>query len=296
MMIKNIAMISIIYFIYACANPIEKEKNSSDGNNSLLPNLDLQDGIEVVTWNIENFPKLGQRTIDSVASIITSLNADIYCLQEISNMAMFTDLAEILDEYSYVASDATEYLNLVVLYKKNQFIVRNQSSLFTDNMYEFAYRPPLRIEMTFLGQNAIDFTLINMHLKCCDNGFNRRVASSDILYDYLNSSVQAGILNHIVVGDWNDDISDPYSENSFNIFLDDTENYKYVTYENALSGTNIHDSYPSYPSFIDHIMISKDLFDESGDGDVQTLRLGDYISGYDEIISDHRPVVWRFTP
>jgi exonuclease III len=295
-MIKNIVMISIIYFIYACANPIEKEKNSSDGNNSLLPNLDLQDGIEVVTWNIENFPKLGQRTIDSVASIITSLNADIYCLQEISNMAMFTDLAEILDEYSYVASDATEYLNLVVLYKKNQFIVRNQSSLFTDNMYEFAYRPPLRIEMTFLGQNAIDFTLINMHLKCCDNGFNRRVASSDILYDYLNSSVQAGILNHIVVGDWNDDISDPYSENSFNIFLDDTENYKYVTYENALSGTNIHDSYPSYPSFIDHIMISKDLFDESGDGDVQTLRLGDYISGYDEIISDHRPVVWRFTP
>ena len=296
MMIKNIVMISIIYFIYACANPIEKEKNSSDGNNSLLPNLDLQDGVEVVTWNIENFPKLGQRTIDSVASIITSLNADIYCLQEISSMAMFTDLAEILDEYSYVASDATEYLNLVVLYKKNQFIVRNQSSLFTDNMYEFAYRPPLRIEMTFLGQNAIDFTLINMHLKCCDNGFNRRVASSDILYDYLNSSVQAGILNHIVVGDWNDDISDPYSENSFNIFLDDTENYKYVTYENALSGTNIHDSYPSYPSFIDHIMISKDLFDESGDGDVQTLRLGDYISGYDEIISDHRPVVWRFTP
>ena len=296
MMIKNIVMISIIYFIYACANPIEKEKNSSDGNNSLLPNLDLQDGIEVVTWNIENFPKLGQRTIDSVASIITSLNADIYCLQEISSMAMFTDLVEILDEYSYVASDATEYLNLVVLYKKNKFIVRNQSSLFTDNMYEFAYRPPLRIEMTFLGQNAIDFTLINMHLKCCDNGFNRRVASSDILYDYLNSSVQAGILNHIVVGDWNDDISDPYSENSFNIFLDDTENYKYVTYENALSGTNIHDSYPSYPSFIDHIMISKDLFDEFGDGDVQTLRLGDYISGYDEIISDHRPVVWRFTP
>ena len=296
MMIKNIVMISIIYFIYACANPIEKEKNSSDGNNSLLPNLDLQDGIEVVTWNIENFPKLGQRTIDSVASIITSLNADIYCLQEISSMAMFTDLVEILDEYSYVASDATEYLNLVVLYKKNKFIVRNQSSLFTDNMYEFAYRPPLRIEMTFLGQNAIDFTLINMHLKCCDNGFNRRVASSDILYDYLNSSIQAGILNHIVVGDWNDDISDPYSENSFNIFLDDTENYKYVTYENALSGTNIHDSYPSYPSFIDHIMISKDLFDEFGDGDVQTLRLGDYISGYDEIISDHRPVVWRFTP
>ena len=71
---------------------------------------------------------------------------------------------------------------------------------------------------------------------------------------------------------------------------------KEVQYENALSNSNIHDSYPSYPSFIDHIMISSDLFEEDENGDVQTIRLGDYIAGYDEIISDHRPVVWRFTP
>lgn len=292
---KNIFTLCTLYLIFSCANPVEKETLNTP-TESLLPNLDIENGIEIVTWNIEQFPKLGQRTIDSVASIITSLNADIYCLQEISDLSKFIDLVEILDGYSYVESNATEYLNLVVLYKNNQFLVRNQSDLFTDSMYDFASRPPLRIEMTFTGENPIDFTLINMHLKCCDNGFNRRVASANILYDYLNSSIQAGVVNHIIVGDWNDDISDQYSENSFNIFLDDTENYKYVTYENAHSGTNIHDSYPSYPSFIDHIMISKDLFDEAENGDVQTIRLGDYLSGYDQIISDHRPVVWRFTP
>ena len=296
-MIKNIITLCFLYLVFSCANPIEKEANDS-GNDSLLPDLNLEDGIEVVTWNIEQFPKLGQRTIDSVANIITSLNADIYCLQEISNLSMFLVLVEILDGYSYVASDATEYLNLVVLYKEDQFVVRNQSNLFTDYMYEFAYRPPLRLEMTFLGQNAIDFTLINMHLKCCDsgNGFDRRKASSGILYDYLNLSVEAGVVNHIVVGDWNDDLSDMYSENSFNIFLDDTDNYKYVNYDYANSGYNTAVSYPSYPSFIDHIMISKDLFEEADNGDIQTIRLGDYISGYDQIISDHRPVVWRFTP
>lgn len=292
---KNIFTLCTLYLIFSCANPVEKETLNTP-TESLLPNLDIENGIEIVTWNIEQFPKLGQRTIDSVASIITSLNADIYCLQEISDLSKFIDLVEILDGYSYVESNATEYLNLVVLYKNNQFLVRNQSDLFTDSMYDFASRPPLRIEMTFTGENPIDFTLINMHLKCCDNGFNRRVSSANILYDYLNSSIQAGVVNHIIVGDWNDDISDQYSENSFNIFLDDTENYKYVTYENAHSGTNIHDSYPSYPSFIDHIMISKDLFDEAENGDVQTIRLGDYLSGYDQIISDHRPVVWRFTP
>lgn len=296
-MIKNIITLCFLYLVFSCANPIEKEANDS-GNDSLLPDLNLEDGIEVVTWNIEQFPKLGQRTIDSVANIITSLNADIYCLQEISNLSMFLVLVEILDGYSYVASDATEYLNLVVLYKEDQFVVRNQSNLFTDYMYEFAYRPPLRLEMTFLGQNAIDFTLINMHLKCCDsgNGFDRRKASSSILYDYLNLSVEAGVVNHIVVGDWNDDLSDMYSENSFNIFLDDTDNYKYVNYDYANSGYNTAVSYPSYSSFIDHIMISKDLFEEADNGDIQTIRLGDYISGYDQIISDHRPVVWRFTP
>ena len=296
-MIKNIITLCFLYLVFSCAIPVEKEANES-GNDSLLPDLNLEDGIEVVTWNIEQFPKLGQRTIDSVANIITSLNADIYCLQEISNLSMFLVLVEILDGYSYVASDATEYLNLVVLYKEDQFVVRNQSNLFTDYMYEFAYRPPLRLEMTFLGQNAIDFTLINMHLKCCDsgNGFDRRKASSGILYDYLNLSVEAGVVNHIVVGDWNDDLSDMYSENSFNIFLDDTDNYKYVNYDYANSGYNTAVSYPSYPSFIDHIMISKDLFEEADNGDIQTIRLGDYISGYDQIISDHRPVVWRFTP
>ena len=294
-MIKNIITLCFLYLVFSCANPIEKGVSDS-GNDSLLPDLNLEDGIEVVTWNIEQFPKLGQRTIDSVANIITSLNADIYCLQEISNMSMFLELVEILDGYSYVASNATEYLNLVVLYKNNQFVIRNQSNLFTDNMYEFAYRPPLRLEMTFLGENAIDFTLINMHLKCCDNGFNRRIASSSVLYDYLNLSVEAGVVNHIVVGDWNDDISDPYNENSFNIFLDDSDNYKYVNYDYANSGYIIAVSYPNYPSFIDHIMISKDLFEQAGNGDIQTIRLGDYISGYDQIISDHRPVVWRFTP
>ena len=281
---------------FSCASPTEQENINSGSSVELLPDLNLENGIEIVTWNIEFFPKLGQRTMDSVQKIIKTLNADIYCLQEISSRNSFEELAESLTEYDFVISEDTDYLNLVVLYKKNDFVVRSQSSLFTNSVYEFAYRPPLRLEMTYLGQNAFDFTLINMHLKCCNNGYDRRKASVDILYDYLNNSVQSGIVNHIVVGDWNDDISDSYNQNSFNIFLEDNDNYRYVTYDNAHSNTNIYDSFPSYPSFIDHIMISADLFEKEDSGDVQTIRLGDYISGYDEIISDHRPVVWRFVP
>ena len=290
--------ITCIFSFFSCASVVEKEDVDSNSSTSLLSDLNLDNGIEVVTWNIEFFPKQGQRTIDSVYNIITSLNADIYCLQEIHNINLFKNLAEDLIEYDYVISEDTDYLNLVVLYKKNNFVVRSQASLFIDSMYEFASRPPLRLEMTYTGENPIDFTLINMHLKCCNDGFTRRVQSSEILYEYLKNSVQLGYVNHIIVGDWNDDISDSYSQNSFNIFLEDQDTFKFVTYENAHSSSNTYDSFPGFGngSFIDHIMISSDLFEEFENGDVQTLRLGDYISGYDEIISDHRPVVWRFTP
>ena len=290
--------ITCIFLFFSCASVVEKEDVDSNSSTSLLSDLNLDNGIEVVTWNIEFFPKQGQRTIDSVYNIITSLNADIYCLQEIHNINSFINLAEDLIEYDYVISEDTDYLNLVVLYKKNNFVVRSQASLFIDSMYEFASRPPLRLEMTYTGENPIDFTLINMHLKCCNDGFTRRVQSSEILYEYLKNSVQLGYVNHIIVGDWNDDISDSYSQNSFNIFLEDQDTFKFVTYENAHSSSNTYDSFPGFGngSFIDHIMISSDLFEEFENGDVQTLRLGDYISGYDEIISDHRPVVWRFTP
>ena len=290
--------ITCIFLFFSCASVVEKEDVDSNSSTSLLSDLNLDNGIEVVTWNIEFFPKQAQRTIDSVYNIITSLNADIYCLQEIHNINSFINLAEDLIEYDYVISEDTDYLNLVVLYKKNNFVVRSQASLFIDSMYEFASRPPLRLEMTYTGENPIDFTLINMHLKCCNDGFTRRVQSSEILYEYLKNSVQLGYVNHIIVGDWNDDISDSYSQNSFNIFLEDQDTFKFVTYENAHSSSNTYDSFPGFGngSFIDHIMISSDLFEEFENGDVQTLRLGDYISGYDEIISDHRPVVWRFTP
>ena len=94
--------ITCIFSFFSCASVVEKEDVDSNSSTSLLSDLNLDNGIEVVTWNIEFFPKQGQRTIDSVYNIITSLNADIYCLQEIHNINSFKNLAEDLIEYDYV--------------------------------------------------------------------------------------------------------------------------------------------------------------------------------------------------
>ena len=278
-----------LIFFWTCATPIDS--NPSSISNS-LSSLDKENQLEVVTWNIENFPKNGNNTIDSVAYIINSLNADIYCLQEVSNEASLLLLMTRLENYKYIFSTETEYLNLAIIYKQSSILFNESSSLFLDNSYEFASRPPLQANFTFLKNGGTNFTLINLHLKCCDSGFDRRVASVQILYNYLNTIRESGYKNHIVVGDWNDDVSDQSAFNSFNSFLDDSSNYKFVTFELANSKSNLFDSYPSYPSFIDHILITNDLFDDYENSKVQTLRLGDYISNYDELISDHRPVVW----
>ena len=89
-MFRIIFSIGAIYLFFSCANPIYQKKQLNDiCSNSLLPNLGIDNGMEVVTWNIENFPKAGQATIDFLANIINCLNADIYCLQEISNISSF---------------------------------------------------------------------------------------------------------------------------------------------------------------------------------------------------------------
>ena len=58
-------------------------------------------------------------------------------------------------------------------------------------------------------------------------------------------------------------------------------------------------SYPSWPSHLDHILITNELFDnfENPGSIVQTIHIEDYFEGgwneYDNYISDHRPVGLR---
>jgi hypothetical protein len=55
-------------------------------------------------------------------------------------------------------------------------------------------------------------------------------------------------------------------------------------------------SYPSWPSHLDHILITDELFDEfENEGSlVETIHLEEYFNGgwsdYENYISDHRPV------
>jgi hypothetical protein len=83
------------------------------------------------------------------------------------------------------------------------------------------------------------------------------------------------------------------------MYIDDAENYKFVDFEIA-TGNSTGWSFPTWPSHLDHILITNELFDEYTNSDtvVEVIKLEEYINGgwsaYDSNISDHRPVALKF--
>jgi len=267
---------------------------------TVLDSIGSSETIEIVTWNIQNFPKESQQTIEAVKTAIISLDADIYCIQEVEDKGSFAAMAEALEDFDYILSESTSYLHFGILYKSEVLELLDSDEILTQYSYDFASRPPLRGDFLCLAcPDSFKVSVINLHLKCCDGSDNleRRAAAISHLHDYLSNEISSNEpANFIVVGDWNDELDEPQDQNPFISFLNDSINFQFVNYDLAVSGSIYNASYPGWPSFIDHILISESLFDEETSSSVQTLRLDDFFDDYEITVSDHRPVAWIFSP
>ena len=54
--------------------------------------------FEILTWNIEWFPKNGQITVDYVTQIIQALEIDVLAIQEVDDTDMFDQMLENLTD------------------------------------------------------------------------------------------------------------------------------------------------------------------------------------------------------
>jgi hypothetical protein len=157
-----------------------------------------------------------------------------------------------------------------------------------------------------MGQNYI---AINNHYKCCGDGEfdqgdsndeeTRRYIATNLLKEYIDNHFPNKRV--FVLGDLNDIITDAPSDNIFQNIINDSENYLFADHDIAV-GPSSEWSYPSWPSHLDHIIITNELFEEldSESSVVETIKLEDYFSGgwnaYDYNVSDHRPVAFKFIP
>jgi len=263
-----------------------------------------EDSFEIVTWNIQHFPKKNQATIAYVRRIIKAINADVYAIQEVYNIHDFNQLISELKEYEgYLES--TYFAGLAYIYKKELIQINEIYEIYTTSEYWKAFpRAPMVMDFTFKGDRMI---LMNNHFKCCGDGLlentnpndeeARRHKASLLLKQYIDANFAN--LNVILVGDLNDRLTDTATNNVFKPFFEDTENYLFIGYEIA-TGDATEWSFPSWPSHIDHILITNELFDEYYNEDtvLKVLKVEDYIAGgwttYENEITDHRPVALKF--
>jgi len=257
--------------------------------------------LEVVTWNIEYFPKSGQATIDSVVKIVLALDADVLALQEIDIEASFTQLLNNLNGWEGYHVPGS-WPSLAYIYNANVIDVDSIYEIFPNDDREFP-RPPLVMEMKFRNEN---FIIINNHFKCCGDNIidhgdlfdeeKRRYDAVILMDQYIDSNFAD--MRVIVLGDLNDELTNATDDNVFQSMIDDDTSYKFVDLAIA-QGPSSEWSFPSWPSHLDHIMITNELFDEflNDSSDIQIIKIDDYLAGgfgqMDGIISDHRPVALK---
>lgn len=254
--------------------------------------------LDVVTWNIEHFPKNGNTTMDYVAEIILAMDVDVVAMQEVEDVDAFEDFIADLDGYEgYVGNH--EYARLGYIYKTSEIEVNEIYEIFAGSGRAYP-RPPLVMELTYNGEDVV---IYNNHYKCCGNGTldesdlydeeKRRLDASEGLYQNINFYFDDKPV--LLVGDLNDILTDSPANNVFNIFLEDPENYFFADMFIA-EGDDDNWSYPSWPSHLDHILITNEIFEDDAvfSYECDIIKLGDYMSGgfnaYDNAISDHLPV------
>lgn len=273
--------------------------------------IDLEFGtinhFDVATWNIEWFPKNGETTIEYVVEIIEELELDVIAIQEIDEPEQFEYLLSLLQGYDGHYQEG-EYARLGFIYNTQSVVVNEQYEIFDNGTYGNPFpRPPMVMELTFMGEH--EFVVINNHFKCCGNGTwnqndnwdeeSRRAYASELLKMYMD--FHFGDDNLIMLGDLNDLLTDAPQNNVFQIYLDDPSNYRFADMEIA-EGNSSQWSYPSWPSHLDHILVSNELFAalEDTDSQIATIQIDEFFpggwNGYDSNVSDHLPVAFGFDP
>lgn len=267
--------------------------------------------LEVATWNIENFPKLGSVTVERVKQVVDALQVDVIAVEEISTDygggPAFDNVVAALDGWGGARSTSDRYQNLGFIYREGGGLtVTSTYEIFRDGDYSREFpRSPFVLEAAW---NDVPVVVIVNHLKASGNGLldandswdeeTRRRDACLLLEEYVETQFPDHRV--FIVGDMNDALTDLAPNNVFQNFLDDPANWRFADMAIAL-GPDGGWSYPNWPSHLDHILVTSELFPglDAPGALVQVAPLAaalGSLSKYDTEVSDHLPVIVRLVP
>ena len=287
--------------ITGCGTNINNPDNPHDSNIA----FGTDGTLDIVTWNLREYPWLGESTIESLSLLIPLLKVDIIALQEINDFSALNTLAGMLPNYNVLIYTATSSYRLAYLYDIRSVEVLDEYTVFNGETNPFP-RPPYVFKARW---NNDDYYLINNHLKAFgdnfidetdpwDEEYRRRLACQK-LEQYISQNL--GNDKVIMMGDFNDQIQEPPEYNVFMAFLNKPGEYRFADMPIALNPTFNTVSYPNSNSQIDHIMITNELYTnfESGGSVCKVLNVENWFgswSNYNGQISDHRPLGIQLRP
>jgi exonuclease III len=294
--------------------------------------------FDLVTWNLEFFgakredypeefgPADEALQLQNVRQVISSLQADVIAVQEVSNDSLFTELVRQLPGYKSVCSDrfsrsfegpSTTFppQKVCFIYDSTSVQVLSAKALF-ENLYDSARtidpsllpNYPTGDPISFWSSGRLPYLLtanvtingvterinfVNLHAKSGStlSDFNRRVYDAQVLKNYLDANYSTEQV--VVLGDFNDDLDQSIAAgqpSSYAAFVNDST-YVPVTKSLSLAGAR---STISFSDMIDHQVISNELSEELLIGSERVITPFATIPNYGNTTTDHLAVVTRY--
>ena len=294
--------------------------------------LAIDKSFKLATWNTNwlgntsNGPTneaLQQRNFQQV---LDSLKADVYVLEEVSNLPVFNSIVAKNTNYKGfcttaisaggVAADAQR---VCFMYKKGVIDSVSARPLLTKatTLPNYPENNPARfwasgrLPSLFIADANIDgvkkrLHIIGIHARANTGGTATTLAAKELQYaqrkydvEVLKDTLDAQFpnANIILAGDYNDDVDETVSEitstkeSSYKKYVDDVKNYQVITKQLSDNGFR---SYLSFNNVIDHITVSNELIDNyvvnSASPEMGFL----YITNYASTTSDHLPIYTTF--
>ena len=280
-------------FVIACGGTSSGPDASLDSGSDAVADVASRDplALRIASWNIEQFPKHPE-SVEAARELIEREGFDLVGVQEIVDVPAFVELADSLPGYDFALNfDSRAFLQHAFLYRTSRVELSNVERIFPRDDDAFP-RDPLVADVAVRdddGALRFDFTLVVVHLKAGVGRDDRaRRSAATVLLDEWVRQRASGDPDVIVLGDFNDELTDAPTESVFGPFLIDTDTYRFLTLEAAFADEF---SFIPFEALLDHVLVTTDVLDEYGAGTTTILPAETLVPDYLIRLSDHRPVV-----
>jgi endonuclease/exonuclease/phosphatase family metal-dependent hydrolase len=227
--------------------------------------------------------------------VLDELQPDLVGLQEVADLAELDDLEADLGTFRAIpAASGDGFGRVALLYDESRVAVGEVETLFESDGFAFP-RPALKARVRLLGDPSNDFVFGVVHLKAMldDESEARRRAACERIEQWIRAAAQNGLDSEFVfVGDFNDQLTDPPSQNVFGPLLESTDG-GFLTLPLEQAGEF---SFLPFESMIDHAFVWGLPVFEASSAEVVDART--IVPDYEDTVSDHLPVTvtLRFPP